>query len=318
MPRSYLSGIVFCLIAALSWGAMFQVMAGALTRVDPFSFTSLRYLLAGVTFAFALAMREGWSSLRCKGENLLPAWIFGSAGFAGFNFLMFLGQEMAGESGALIASIIAAMMPLLSLLLTWLITRMRPPTHSIGFILLSITGVAIAITNGHFERLVSGYLNLRADGLMFAGVCCWIVYTFGAASYPKWSALKYTTVSVGLSLTSMLAVNAILFTLRIIPVPSATAIISVAPHLAYMAFVAACIGVFSWNIGNKLLTPLNGVLFINLLPVAAFAISALAGHAPTEMQILGAGVTCIAVIGNNVWMRHGARPRVVEPAACEA
>jgi drug/metabolite transporter (DMT)-like permease len=264
-----------------------------------------------------LAMREGWGSLRCRGENLVPAGLFGTAGFAGFNFLMFLGQELAGESGPLIASIIAAMMPLLSLVLTWALTRIRPPSHSFGFILLSLMGVAVVVTNGHLESLLSGSLNLRADALMFAGACCWIIYTFGATAYPKWSSLKYTTISVGLSLTSMLAINAVLLMLGVVPVPSVAAIVSVSPHLAYMAFIAAGVGVLSWNIGNKLLTPLNGVLFINLLPVTAFAISAFVGHAPSKTQIFGAAVTCVALIGNNVFTRYAARPKG-QPATCEA
>jgi drug/metabolite transporter (DMT)-like permease len=317
MPGTYLTGVVYCLVATLSWGAMFQVMAGALTEIDPFSFTSLRYVLAGVTFVLVWAMREGWRSLHCRGENLLPAWLFGTAGFAGFNFLMFLGQQMAGESGPLRASIMAATMPFLSLLLTWALTRKRPPFHSFVFILLSVIGVAVVVTNGHFENLLSGSINVRADALMLAGVCCWVIYTFGAAYYPKWSALKYTTVSIGLSLTSMLAINALLFVLNLVPVPSPGAIVSTAPHLAYMAFVAACIGVLSWNIGNKLLTPLNGVLFMNLVPITAFAISALVGHVPSNMQILGAALTCAALIGNNVWTRHAASLKI-KPAICEA
>jgi drug/metabolite transporter (DMT)-like permease len=317
MPGTQLTGVIYCLVAALSWGAMFQVMAGALVKVDPFSFTSLRYVLAGVVFVVVLVMREGWASLRSKGENLLPAWMFGTAGFVGFNFLMFLGQQMAGESGPLIASIMAAIMPLLSLLLTWALTRMRPPTYAFGFILVSAMGVAIVVTNGRLESLFSGSLNFRADSLMFAGVCCWIIYTFGASFYPKWSALKYTTLSIGLGLTSMLAINAGLLILGVISVPSPAAVFSVAPHLAYMAFVAACVGVLSWNLGNKLLTPLNGVLFINLLPVTAFAISAIMGHVPSKMQILGAAVTCVALVGHNIWTRHEARPKL-KPAACAA
>ena len=30
---------------------------------------------------------------------MLAAWLFGTAGFAGFNFLMFLGQKMIGREG---------------------------------------------------------------------------------------------------------------------------------------------------------------------------------------------------------------------------
>jgi|SRR5215471_954190 len=317
MPDRYVAGVIYCLVATLSWGAMFQVMAGALTRMDPFSFTSVRYLLAGLTFAVVLLLREGWSSLRAAGESLFPAWLFGTAGFAGFNFLLFLGQQMSGASGPLTASIIVAVTPLLSLLFNWAITQVRPPTHSFAFILLSAFGVMLVVTDGHLEHLFSGHSNFRADALMLAGACCWVIYTFGASAYAKWSPLKYTTISIMLSLTSILAINAVLFMLKIIPVPQPTAIVSVAPHLAYMAFVAACVGVLSWNVGNKLLGPMNGMLFINLVPVGAFALSALVGRVPSSVQVLGAAMTCVALIGNNICTRYHAHHKA-EAATCEA
>lgn len=319
MQSDYLRGIGYCLVAALSWGGMFQVMAGALTRIDPFSFTSLRYLVAGATFAFILVAWEGWQSLRLGQERLWPAWFFGTAGFAGFNSLMFLGQQMDGPSGALVASIMAALMPVVGLLFSWAVYRARPSTASFTFILLSALGVMLVVTDGHLESLLSQSSNFGADALMFAGVCCWVIYTFGAKAYPQWSALKYTTISIGLSLTSMCAINAALLALGIVPTPSPTAIASIAPHLAYMAFVAAGIGVLSWNAGNKLLTPLKGVLFINAVPITAFAISAFVGHPPSKMQVSGAALTCIALIANNLYARHGvqlrARPVSLTPSS---
>jgi hypothetical protein len=42
---------------------------------------------------------------------------------------------------------------------------------------------------------------------------------------------------------------------------------------------------------NVILTPLNGMLFINVMPLTSFAISALEGLAPTTAQILGAGLS---------------------------
>jgi drug/metabolite transporter (DMT)-like permease len=319
MHSDYLKGIGYCLVAALSWGAMFQVMAGALARIDPFSFTSLRYLVAGAIFALILIAREGWQSLRIGQERLWPAWIFGTAGFAGFNFLMFLGQQMEGASGALVGSIMAALMPVVSLLLSWAVHRVRPSAASFTFILLSLFGVMLVVTDGRLESLLARSTNLYADALMFVGVCCFVIYTFGAIAYPKWSSLKYTTISVGLSLTSMCAINVVLFALKIVPIPSPATIAFVAPHLAYMAFVAAGIGVLSWNLGNKLLTPLNGVLFINVVPITAFAISALVGHPPSLMQVLGAVLTCIALIGNNLCARRtvqfNARPSSLRPSS---
>jgi drug/metabolite transporter (DMT)-like permease len=303
MQSDYSKGIGYCLVAALSFGAMFQVMAGALTRIDPFSFTALRYLVAGASFAVVLIAREGWQSLRAGQERLWPAWIFGTVGFAGFNFLMFVGQQIDGPSGALVASVMAALMPMISLLFSWAVYRTKPSPASCAFILLSALGVLLVVTDGRLGSLLSRSSNFRADALMFAGVCCWVVYTYGASAYPQWSPLKYTTISIGLSLTSMCAINAALFALGIIPIPSPATIAAVSPHLAYMAFVGAGIGVLSWNLGNKLLTPLNGVLFINIVPITAFVISALMGRPPSQMQVFGAALTCIALICNNLYAR---------------
>ena len=47
---------------------MFPVMTGALVRIDPFTFTSLRYLIAGAAFLAVLIFKEGWSAVHFKGE----------------------------------------------------------------------------------------------------------------------------------------------------------------------------------------------------------------------------------------------------------
>ena len=306
MRQHELQGSVYCLIATTSWGAMFPVMTGALVRIDPFTFTSLRYLIAGAAFLAVLIFKEGWGAVHFKGERMLAAWLFGTAGFAGFNFLIFLGQKMIGKEGALVASIILATMPMLGLLVNWAVGKAKPSIYSSLFIPLSFCGVALVVTKGNFAGLVDSSPNFRADVLMIIGASCWVIYTFGATFYPQWSPLKYTTLTASLSLVSMLAIDTILFTSKLIPVPPADAVVSILPHLAYMAFCAGFVAVLSWNVGNKILTPLNGVLFMNVVPLTSFAISALQGLTPTTAQILGAGLTGLALIGNNLTLRRGA------------
>ena len=88
MRQHQLQGAIYCLTATASWGAMFPVMTGALVHIDPFTFTSLRYLIAGAAFLAVLIFKEGWCAVHFKGERMLAAWLFGTAGFAGFNFLI--------------------------------------------------------------------------------------------------------------------------------------------------------------------------------------------------------------------------------------
>ena len=64
----YLKGTLYCLAASVSFGLMFPVMASALTRVDPFTFTSLRYLIAAAVSLVLLRITEGPNALDLQGE----------------------------------------------------------------------------------------------------------------------------------------------------------------------------------------------------------------------------------------------------------
>jgi hypothetical protein len=71
-------------------------------------------------------------------------------------------------------------------------------------------------------------------------------------------------------------------------------------------------GVFSilfWNIGNRILSPLNGVLFMDVLPLTTFTVSALTGVIPMGMQIVGACMTGAALVLNNLYLRHREKAR---------
>lgn len=307
--NSYAKGIVFCIIATLSWGAMFPVMNDALLHIDPFTFTLLRYSLAGVAFLAVLLYREGTVSLNLRGDRVWLAWLFGTAGFAGFGFMVFLGQQMAGAEGALTASILMATQPMLGLLVNWVLRKVVPPSYSIFFIALSFCGVALVVTKGDVGALLSAPENFSADILIFLGALCWVLYTIGGSFFPSWSPYKYTTVTTGLGLISVLFINIVLWLNGTIAIPSAQQLNMVAPHLAYMAFVAGFVGVLCWNIGNKILTPLNAVLFMDVIPLTAFLISAAQGVVPAHVQIIGASLTGIALVCNNLCVRMSSARR---------
>lgn len=46
--NTYIKGLLCCLLATVSWGAMFPVMTHALIQIDPFNFTTIRYGIAGI------------------------------------------------------------------------------------------------------------------------------------------------------------------------------------------------------------------------------------------------------------------------------
>lgn len=301
--QQYSKGVLFCLIATVSWGAMFPVMNNALQHIDPFTFTSLRYSIAGLVFLVLLVWREGAAALNLQGERIGLAWFFGTAGFAGFGFLVFLGQQMAGKEGALAASITMATQPMLGLLVNWLIRKVAPPVYSFLFILLSFCGVVLVVTKGDLLLYMHEPKSLVSNLLILFGALCWVTYTIGATFFPKWSPYKYTALTTVLGLTSVLAINGVLYLTGTVAVPSLQGINSVLPHLAYMSLVAGFVGVLCWNMGNKILTPLNGVLFMDVVPLTAFVISSIEGTVPVGAQLLGGSFTALALVLNNLYVR---------------
>ncbi|QKT18915.1 DMT family transporter [Salmonella enterica] len=301
--NSYLKGLLCCLLATVSWGGMFPVMTHALTYIDPFNFTTFRYGIAGIAFALLLLFREGRNSFRLKGERWGLAWLFGTLGFAGFGFLVFLGQSLAGPGGALTASIMMATMPMLGLLTIWALKKVRPHASTMAFILLSFSGVVLVITNGDVFAVLNSPISLAANLLLIAGALCWVLYTIGGSYFPDWSPLRYTTMTTLLGMISVVLIDLFLVGSGTISVPSAASIITIVPHLLYMALVAGLMAVLCWNVGNRIITPTNGVLFMDVVPITAFIVSALNGVVPTNMQITGAVITATALVLNNLNQR---------------
>jgi hypothetical protein len=79
---------------------------------------------------------------------------------------------------------------------------------------------------------------------------------------------------------------------------------AIAPHLLYMGPVAGFGAILLWVSGNRILGPMNGVLFMDVVPITAFVVSALTGVVPTSVQVGGASLTAVALIMNNIYLRH--------------
>src|SRR5262249_38187901 len=150
------------------WGGMFPVATGALAHIDPFTFTSLRITLVAAAFAAFARWKEGGGVFRLEGERIGLASFLGTTAFAGFGFLVFLGQKIAGPQEALTASITMGPHPMLGLLVTWVVRKAAPPRWSFLFIALSFLGVSLVVTQGDPAKLPHEPQSFAADGLILA------------------------------------------------------------------------------------------------------------------------------------------------------
>ncbi|MEV1330278.1 DMT family transporter [Micromonospora costi] len=297
----------FPLLAVLSWGVMFPILASALTRVDPLNLTTTRYLLATLVLIALLLLREGVTSLRSGGRAVEVA-VLGVVGFAGFNLLTNLALEHAAPQQI---SLFVATTPLVTQLVRWARDGVRPRPALLALSLVALLGVGLVITRGS----LGGLDQFGAGGLMMIGaVVGWAIYTHGASRFGQWSPLRYTTLTALAGTLAMLAASAGADLAGVQHTPAAADLVAVAPQLAYAVIVAAVIAVLAWNTGVQRLGSANAALFMNLVPVTTFAVQIARGYRPGLVELVGAALTIVALVAANLVNRSRLGAHRLSPA----
>ncbi|MEY8351555.1 DMT family transporter [Bacillus cereus] len=304
--KQILFGSLLCLLAVTAWGFMFPVMASALQLIDPFFFTTFRYGSAAIIFTILLFIIEGKRAFRLEQQTFYLLF-YGTVGFAGYGFLVFYGQQLAGPSGAIHAAMIQSLMPLLALLLQWGLQNKKPQNYTFLCMFCALIGVLLVISKGNIHLLFGTASHLSTNIFMLSGVICWVIYTNGASHFSTWSPLRYTTLTCLFGSISLILTVTALTYMKVISVPTLHTIFTVRFELLYMSIIAGVIAVFCWNMGNRLISPINGILFMNLVPVLALIGSISRGYQVEKIEVIGAIITIIALLCNNLWQRKQGR-----------
>ena len=292
------SGTVMGVTTALAWGGMFAVGKSALVRVDAFHLTLVRYGAATVVFVALLTWREGRGALSTGGRGL-ELFLLGAVGFAGFNLPAYVALDSMPPQSA---SLLVATMPLLGALVAWAHTRVRPPRAVVLGSIVALAGVALVLSRGDLSTLVHGAAG-RGSLLVLSGVLAWVVYTRGAARFPDWSALRYTTLTAAGGTVAILAATLLAEDVGYVGHPSAGDYLAVLPQIGYVVLVAAVLAVLTWNGAVRALGPLNASLFINGVTLTAFAVEIARGYRPGVVEVLGAALTVGALVTANLAQR---------------
>ncbi|MFK2825995.1 DMT family transporter [Bacillus sp. B190/17] len=300
--NKFLTGILMCLIAVICWGGMYPVMGNALQIMDPFYFTLFRFGIAMVILVLLLILIEGKGKFSTEGKTI-KLWFLGTMGFTGFGFLVFLGQKLAGPSGTVIAAVIMAVQPLLGVIVNWVTKKGSPKPFTVLLMLTGLIGVVIVISNGDLSIFVSEDGDTFAYLIILIGALCFVIYTMGGDYFPEWSPLRYSTITTIFGTVSNVILVGLATCIGWLNVPTLSMIDDVSGSLLYMSLIAGVLGIFVWNIGNRIITPINGILFINMVPVTTFIIYVIQGYHLTAFELIGTLITIASLIGNNLYIR---------------
>ncbi|ALC89338.1 transporter [Bacillus sp. FJAT-18017] len=311
MRNSVLLGAILCFIAAVSWGAMFPVAHAAFKHIDPFYFTIIRYGAVTIILVALLLWKEGRKAFQFEGKGLY-LWFFGTMAFTVYNLLIFWGEDLLGESGVMVASIMESLMPMISIVIVWMIFKDRPHLFTLICVLVSFIGAMLVITKGDLKAFIGATDHFIPSMLILIAVVGWVIYTMGGNEFKGWSALRYSTLSclLGTITAAIVTVGATL--VGYVPVPTADGIKAVGPHLLFMIIFPGVIALLGWNIGVSLLSPLNALLFINFVPVTTLSISIFQGNDVTTFDLLGTVLIIVSLLSNNIYVRMSQKKESVQ------
>ncbi|MGM1045717.1 Permease of the drug/metabolite transporter (DMT) superfamily [Paenibacillus uliginis N3/975] len=306
LKKQIVIGSMLCLIASMSWGAMFPVAHIALQQIDPFYFSFIRYFVVAVILSVLLWVKEGRASFRMegRGKTLL---FFGTMAFTVYNMCIFLGQQLMGESGTVAASIMEVLMPMISIMVLWITTKKTPNKYTLTSVAIALTGALLVITNGELAFFRMAGQHLVPLFLIFVGVMGWVVYSMGGSRFKDWSILRYSTLTCLLGSAVSFVIVTLASVFHLLPVPTWHTILSIKYEMSFMILLPGLAALLCWNLGIKLLSPLNGILFINFVPITTFVIMALQGYQISNYELFGTLLIIFALIRNNAYQRKTTR-----------
>jgi len=308
LKKHIIAGSMLCLIASISWGAMFPVSHVALQQIDPFYFSFIRYFTVGIILGAILWIKEGKASFRLEGRGKVLLF-YGIMAFTVYNMAVFLGQHLMGEQGIIAASIMEVLMPMISIMILWGTSRQKPKSYTLTSATIALIGALLVITKGKTAFFTMAGQHLFPLLLIFIGVVGWVVYSMGGGRFKDWSILRYSTLTCLLGSAVNLIIVTLASSFNFLPVPTWHTILSIKYEMSFMILLPGLLALLSWNLGIKWLSPLNGILFINFVPITTFIIMASQGYRISAYEIYGTLLIIFALVRNNVYQRKAIREK---------
>lgn len=270
----------------LIWGVNFAVIKAALQAFTPLAFNAVRFCIASVLVALVL---------RAQGGLGLPArehrWRIVTIGVLGnvvyqMCFILGLNRTRAGS-----ASLILALSPVFTALLSTLTGHERPGARTWGGAALSIAGVALITGTG---IRVEGADALVGDLVLVAASLCWAMYTVGSRGMVRvYGSVRTTawTMWVGTALLVPLGVP------ELARLDWAGLSWRAWGGLGFSAVFGIALAYLIWYRGVERIGNTRTAIFSNLTPVVAMVAAAvLLNERPSAGALLGATLTLTGVM----------------------
>ena len=291
------------LATAVMWGSMVPFMSALLSHYDAFTLSVLRYGLAlpFMVATVALLERSNVFAGRLQWGRLF---ILGAA-MAAFATFYTLGIRY---SDPLTAAVVLTTNPLVGALMARFVGRSSLEPGLVPAIAMAIVGGVLVVKGGP-HAATEGWGGIRGgEVLLIFAVSCWAWYTLKAQKwFAAMSNLKVTTLTSATALVWLIAVFLLMTGLNEADWPNRLPDPDAAVMLVWLSWGAAGVAIVLWHRGAGIFGLAVASLYLNLVPVFAFVLSAdMFDLVPNAYQI-GGGLT---VLGSVILMQWRSRSSV--------
>jgi len=257
-----ISALIGLALTNLFWAGNAIVARFVVDDIPPLTLVFGRWLLAFIfLFPFVLPhIKKSWPLIR---ERWFVIIVLGMMCIATYNSVLYLA---AHATTAINITLVSTSLPLIVLLASWLLLKVRPSNWQLMGIAISLAGVFIVISRGKvalFFDLFGAGFN-RGDLMIFGLAILWAIYSVMLRKYPiplHPIVLLSVLVAAGLPLLS------ILFVIEIMSLPEFSLSSADAPIFIYIAIFPSILAYLFWNHGVKTLGPNISALSCYLMPL---------------------------------------------------
>lgn len=279
-------------LTAACWGGVFHAGRYAVHLMSPLAAGAWRFTLAALIFIPLVAWREGWTFGAIK-RNALVLTIMSAVGVFGFNIGMFFGLK---STSAVNGALIVAVTPALTAVLAALLNRRAPSVMQLIGLALGMAGVAMVVSHGSLDVLLSLHLS-HGDALVLLAAFCWAIYSVLPQRFIKGlSSLQVagSTIIGGAVLMIGFGAGAAPDLLQVPPMGAMLGIV-------FMAVFGSVFAYMWWNNGIQVIGPAQAAIFMNFVPLFAALIGVLLGEHLVASQMLGAVLVIGGVLSSTVF-----------------
>jgi drug/metabolite transporter (DMT)-like permease len=271
----------------LLWGGTFIAGRVISAHLPPATAGFIRFVFASLALLVALHFSEGLSALtRVSRRQLLGTMALGATGILAYNLLFFTALSVlpAGRT-----SLIIALNPVVTLLITALLLGERlSPLRWFG-VTLALVGVWVVVTRGDLSQILQSLG--KGELAMFGAVCAWAVYTLVGRRLLQDLSPVLATAMAALWGTLFLG----LLALRDLPqLHAADFLPEVWAGLVFLGVFGTAVAFVWYYQGIRQLGAARTVVFNNLVPVFGVLLGWSILGEPLSVSLIAGGAMAIA------------------------